>query len=321
MKPWRMALPLCLIFGLSQGAGAKSLTDGTGRVVTVPEPPARVLVMHDPMLAVPILDFGGTVIASYGRNDSGEVLTTVDFIDTVLGARFTGEKPVGIGPVGNPDLERMRALGPDLIIGTEYDFPNVEDYAAVAPTYLQNTGAGRVHGIETQESLASLLDMSAAFEARRDSYLAEIVRIKSEHGLDLSEQSYLTVIVHDQLMLVGEMSGVIQALEDLGYTRAAVSQTGEHNGPGSNFAMPISPEIFMRLNPDIMVLMNSYTARDRSEAAIRDRLDQIAPGWERFFAPEREGRVLYLDSAKVTTPTVASAEHTLVGYEAWLNAK
>ena len=302
-------------------AADRTVTDGTGRAVTLSDAPARVIVMHDALLAVPILDLGGRVIGSYGRNDAGESLSALDFIDEVLGPRPAGEKPLGVGPVGNPDLEKMRALHPDLIIGTEYNLPAVEDFAAIAPTYLQNTGTGRVHGIDTQAALAQLLGLEAAFAARKGDYLDEVIRLREAFDPAQAQQSYLTVIIHDQLKLVGEMSGVVQAMEDLGYTRGEVETTGEQNGPGSNFAVPLSPEVFVRLNPDLLVLMNSYTGGDRDEAAIRARLDRIAPGWDRFLKPAREGRILFLDSAKVTTPSVASAEHTLAAYEAWRDTR
>ena len=41
------------------------------------------------------------------------------------------------------------------------------------------------------------------------------------------------------------------------------------------------------------------------------------PGWRSFLKPVRERRVLYLDSAKVATPTIASALHTLDAIEAF----
>ena len=63
--------------------------------------------------------------------------------------------------------------------------------------------------------------------------------------------------------------------------------------------------------------MNSYVNGDRGPNAIRKRLDKIAPGWHVILKPAKENRILYLDSTKVATPSIASAEHTLTAYQSW----
>ena len=77
------------------------------------------------------------------------------------------------------------------------------------------------------------------------------------------------------------------------------------------FAVPLSSEEFARLDPDLLVVMNSYMSTDSSEAGIRARLDAIAPGWNRFMRAAKEKNIVFLDSAAVATPTIASALRTL----------
>lgn len=311
-----LVLPLLLSAQIACAEG-RSLTDDTGREVIVPETPRRIVVTHDPLLGVPILDMGGRIVGSYGRTDDGGSLSEVDFIDAVLGEDAVPERPKGVGPAGQLDFEKLRALDPDLIIGSEYNAAMVDRLAEIAPTYLQNNGTGRVFGYEVQQSLAAVLGLDAAFEARVAEYRDKLATTRAALPADPEGQTYLVVIAHDDLRLVGETSGVIQALSDLGYTRGRVDGLGGAQGLGSNFAVPMSPEIFMRLNPDVLVLMNSYVGGDRDEAGIRAKLDRIAPGWSRFLRPETEGRTIYIDSAKVSTPSVASAEHTLDAILDW----
>ncbi|PZP43687.1 MAG: ABC transporter substrate-binding protein, partial [Agrobacterium fabrum] len=100
-------------------AAERSVTDAAGRTVSVPEKPQRIVVMHEPLLGVPLMDLDANVVGAYGRNSDGKFATAVDFVDTVLGEGRT--KPKGFGAVGQIDLEKLRALQPDLIVATEMD--------------------------------------------------------------------------------------------------------------------------------------------------------------------------------------------------------
>ncbi|MGO4611975.1 hypothetical protein AB4142_37125, partial [Variovorax sp. 2RAF20] len=75
-------------------------------------------------------------------------------------------------------------------------------------------------------------------------------------------------------------------------------------GLGSTLAMPLSAEAFGKLNPDLLVVMNSYNSPARGEAGTRAALEKIIPGWERFVKPARDGRIVFLDSSRVTTPSI-----------------
>ena len=81
--------------------------------------------------------------------------------------------------------------------------------------------------------------------------------------------------------------------------------------------VPVSAEAFLRLEPDLLVVMTSYGLPVRDEATARATLDRLAPGWDRFMRPVREGRVVFVDSALVSTPSVASAEHMLRALREW----
>lgn len=303
------------------GGGSRTLNDDAGRSVTLPEAPQRVVVTHDALVGVPVMDIGAPVVGSFGRTDTGGSVSVVDFIDAVLGEEAMPQRPVGFGPGGQMDFEKLRALAPDVIIASEYDQAHLDRLAAIAPTYVQNIGTGRNHGFGSQQKLAQVLGLEAQLAARMEDYRARLHSTRAALPTPPEGQSYLAVIAHDDLRLVGEMSGVVQALEDLGYRRAEVSGLGASQGMGSNFAVPISPEVFMRLNPDVLILMNSYTGAERDAASIRAKLDRIAPGWNRFLRPESEGRTVYIDSAKVATPSVASAEHALDAIADWAEAR
>ncbi|WP_417691361.1 ABC transporter substrate-binding protein [Roseibium sp.] len=296
-------------------AGEVTVTDSTGREITFTAPVERIVVMHEPLLGLPLMDLGITPVASYGRADDGTSLTTVDFVTTVLGDE-TPSPETGIGPFGNIDLEKLRSLKPDLIIGTEHDASKVAQLATVAPLYLQNVSTGRVEGFGVERDLAELLGLQDSLAKRLALYQETVGSVKAKLGHP-EDETYLAIILTDQLNLVGAMSGMVQAVEDLGYTRAEVSNLGATSGYGKTIFVPISPEIFARVNPDLLVIMRSFTETERDEAAIRKQLDRIVPGWDKFLKPAREDRVVFLDSAKVSTPTIASALNTLNALSIW----
>ncbi|MEP6148366.1 MAG: hypothetical protein ABJ201_13200, partial [Nisaea sp.] len=134
---------------------------------------------------------------------------------------------------------------------------------------------------------------------------------------DPRQQTYLVIFLSDQINAVGEMAGMVQALEDLGYNRLSVERDSQISGFGATLLIPLSAETFGRLDPDLLVVMNTFGKPARDETAIRQSLDRIVPGWQHFLKPAREGRMMFVDSAQVTTPTVASALHMLDAIETW----
>ncbi|WP_172329462.1 ABC transporter substrate-binding protein [Mangrovicoccus sp. HB161399] len=313
-----MIRPLPLLALLLSGTAAladRNLTDDTGRAVTVPDHPQRIVVLHEPLLGVPVADLGLPLAGSYGRDDDGGMLLAVDFLASTLGGRAPAEPPKGIGPIGNPDLERLRALQPDLILATEFDGPKADRLAEIAPVYLQNIGPGTTRGIEIEEDLAGVLNAGGAMEARMADYRAALGEARGIVGAEPG-QTYLAVFLHDTVNVVNESSGMIRAIEDLGYARLDLAPGTVAPGQ-SALGAPVSAEAFLRMDPDLLVVLGSYVSGDLSEEAVKAQLGRIAPGWDRFLKPAREGRMVVLDGSKVTTPTVASALNTLAALEDW----
>ncbi|MBX8814478.1 hypothetical protein HBA91_17805, partial [Ochrobactrum sp. MR34] len=69
--------------------------------------------------------------------------------------------------------------------------------------------------------------------------------------------------------------------------------------------------------PDLLVIISSWAQTEHDEAVIKKAVEKVVPGWEQFVQPAKDGRVLYLDSSKVFTPSFASAKHTLDALDAW----
>ncbi len=319
----RRLLMTALVALAAIGTGqAAEVTDDTGRQVRIPDDPQRVVALHEPVLAVPLIELGVPIVGIYGRGDDGSSLTAVDFLHEMLGRSKDADPIPGIGPVGSINLEKLRALRPDLIIGTDYDAGKAKALSQAAPVYLQNSSAATAHGFSVQEELARVLHREDRFRELRTAYQARLDELRGRFPDRLpkapGERTYLTVMLTDQANVVAGMSGAVQALEDLGYRRAEIAGEGSTRQSRSMLILPIGAESLAGLNPDLLLVMTSFAAPARDEAAARAALDRLSPGWDRFMAPAREGRVVFLDSARVTSPSVASAMHTLDAVEGWL---
>lgn len=317
MRKLAAIVAVLLLTGTAAFAQTREVLDDAGRTVQIPERPQRIVAMHEALIALPLIELGFDVIGVYGRADDGASMYDVDFIRSVF-----GDDPSlqigGIGPVGNIDLEKLRALKPDLIVGMGQQSAQSETLSAIAPVYLQTTMSGSESGFSIEEQLAETLGRTEIFETKQAAYLERVEEVRESLPDDPREKTYLAIIVFDQISAVRDVSGAIQAIRDLGYkpydwANRVTSEPARSRG----FAVPLSSEEFARLEPDLLVIMNSYMSADHSEDGIRARLDTIAPGWSRFMQAAKEDQIVFLNSAEVATPTIQSALHTLAAFEKW----
>ncbi|WP_343565082.1 ABC transporter substrate-binding protein [Kiloniella sp. b19] len=296
-------------------ANERTVTDDAGRSVTIPADPQRIVVMHEPVLGIPLIELGIVPVGSYGRAPSGKSLIGVDFIETIFDADI--RKPEGIGTVGQISLEKLRSLKPDLILASELDLNKLDQLEPIAPVYIKHVRTPQTSGFNIQKQLAKLFRKEKEFETLQANYRERVRKLaQTLHKAEVNP-SYLAVFLTDQINAIEQISGAIQAIEDLGYQRLSLGEQDIQRD--SILFVPISSEVFGTLDPDLLVVMNSFQNRAADhKTGAKEALDQITPGWNYFLKPAKENRIVYLDSSKVTTPTIASANHTLDSIEAWL---
>ncbi|PHM61048.1 ABC transporter substrate-binding protein [Xenorhabdus ishibashii] len=309
---------LCLM-GTSAFAATRQVTDTMGREVVIPEKPQRIVVMSEPAIGLPLMELGVQPVGSYGRSEDGTYQLGADFVDTVLGEGYT--KPQGISAGREIDLEKLYALKPDLIIGTEFDIDKVKQLSTVAPVYLQNFLSGKLNNFNIEENLARLTGREQNFQKRREMYLQRVAATRDLLPENPANKTYLPILITDQINVVGEATGFTQALEDLGFTRLNLSAQGGLSATSSQLLLQLSADKLGELNPDVLVVLNSWGSKEHDENAIRSALDRIVPGWAHYMKPAREKRIIFLNAGKVFTPTFASAEHTLRAVEEWAKTK
>lgn len=268
----KLLLVLVALFLAGQAfAETRQVVDDAGRTVEIPVKPQRIIALHEALLALPLIELGLDVVGVYGRADDGGSQIDVDFVKSVFGDDPT-LRIAGIGPIGNIDLEKVRALKPDLIVGMGQQQAQIQALSAIAPVYLQATMASSASGFSVEKHLAELLGRRDVFEQKQAGYLARVAAVRDRLPAEARGKTYLAVIVFDQVSAVRDVSGAVQAIRDLGFRPYDwSSRVTSEAGPGRGFAVPLSSEEFARLDPDLLVVMNSYLSPDQSPESIRAR--------------------------------------------------
>jgi ABC-type Fe3+-hydroxamate transport system substrate-binding protein len=146
----------------------RTVTDDLGRTVDVPARPQRVVALHDLQVLRPLLDLGVTPIASVTH-------------PLAVGAfRFVEEYDVSgiaiIGLLGEPNLEQLTLLKPDMIIGTlsAGTDEQIETLSAIAPTVVYNAGRPVIAYHRLLAEAIGTLDAYDALMADYETRLAEL---------------------------------------------------------------------------------------------------------------------------------------------------
>lgn len=304
-----------LTFGLALMASpalAETITDDLGRPVALPDQIERVVTLHDGLLAVPLHELGLDVVASAGRPGPDGSMVIAGF-ETLFGTTAKDEGIAYIGGYSGYDLELIKSLAPDLIIGAEIHAEQVDAMAAIAPFVIQQSFTGDVYGNSAVKVMAERLGRMAQYEALDAAYQARLAEVKAALPFDPAGKTYAAVLAFDQINMLDGQSGMVQALNDLGFERPDWVAALERRG----FLAPISPEQAMNLlEVDLLFLMAGFNLRDQSEASTRAQLDKIVPGWDQMLKTGEGSNVIFTDSLPMVVPSFASAMHALDVVEA-----
>ncbi|AEF41507.1 ABC transporter substrate-binding protein [Hoyosella subflava] len=188
------ALPFVALLAASCGNSFNDTGDAETRAFThsqgvteIPVEPQRIVTTTDQNALLPLLELGITPVGSAGIElDGGQIrFRRTDGYDT------TSVEPVG--PYGAPNLEKIAALNPDVIVGYEYDSDMYDDLSAIAPTVLI-----QVFDRPLDDALLDFADlagetdraeeMQADFRARVDDFLDKLGDRKDTLSISLISQ-------------------------------------------------------------------------------------------------------------------------------------
>lgn len=217
-------------------AKTRSVTDGNGASVQVPEAPARIVTLSEPTLDG-ALALGATVVGTTsGRGQAGAPAYLAD---------KAADIPV-VASVSGPDVEKILALSPDLILtdGTvSADDAVMKQLGEVATTvYVSKTGADWETAFT---ALGSVLGKDAEAKQVLAGYDAKVAEVKGKLG-DQADASVSIVRwgAQQPSMLLKELPPG-KVMTDLGLERPAAQDK-----EGEGHSQPVSLENLDQLDAD-----------------------------------------------------------------------
>lgn len=306
-----------MLLALSGIAQARTITDHAGHVVEVPDAPQRIISLHDWTLTLMAHELGAPLIGSAGRMASdgsfyirgGQELFDLD---------FTGVEMASVH--SKPDLERIRALKPDMIVGNLGDYGSLQpQLATIAPTLMFNPENGRSM-LELYEEFASWIGKSDRFAELLDGYQKTLAPVHERLAArDGEAPTYAVILVNGRdgtIQVMKEYGALTTVLDDLGLQRMPIV-----NDMAADVArMTIGGELIDQIDADYIV--TSYLPdADETPESFRTDIDLIAPGAKDFLKAFVNGRVLSLSRYEVYPPTFKGLEVTLKAIETGLMGK
>ncbi|MDB1088123.1 ABC transporter substrate-binding protein [Streptomyces sp. ACA25] len=186
-----------------------------------------------------------------------------------------------VGTIGNPNLEQILALEPDLIIGSVVrDEERYDDLTGIAPTVFteQPGGPWKENFLLHAEALNKVTEAESVI-AEYQEHAAEITEALG--GPDTAAQtevSILRFIEGGDTRLYGRQNYIGTILEDLGLGRPAIVEDAE-----DGFAVEVSPEQVDLADGDV-IFYTSYGSAEKSgeEKALN------GPLWESMTAVQND---------------------------------
>lgn len=217
--------------------GTRTITDAKGETVEVPANPQRVLPLSEPTLDATIALGLKPIATTAGRGQNA--------IPAYLQSRAKGI--TSVGGLGQPNLEKVAALGPDVILldGTAFQDPAVIDkLRKIAPTvYVSKTGENWRGAFEKTADALGRAEEGADVLSAYDQHVNEAkLAIKAHAQDEISIVRWAGIglpAVFQEELCAGRV------LTDLGLPRPK-SQRG--TGPGHS--VPVSLEELEQIDGD-----------------------------------------------------------------------
>ncbi|TWF59065.1 ABC transporter substrate-binding protein [Neorhizobium alkalisoli] len=265
---------------------ARSVTDHEGRTVEVPDHPQRILSLHDWTLTVMARELGAPLIASIGR-PSPDGKPFMRGARELFGLTFDQVELASLH--GKPDLERIRALKPDLIVANLGDFAALTDQlSSIAPTLMFNPESGKPPFALYRE-FAGWIGKEQRFDTLKAAYDQRLAETRARLGTS-TEKTYAAILADGRdgsLTILKDYGVLTTVLDDLGFHRIPLSGTV----PSGQSRMRIGAELVGEIDAD-MIVTTYLPENGGSPQSIFNDLDRIAPGYQDFLRAYAEKHIL-----------------------------
>ncbi|HSC79886.1 MAG TPA: iron-siderophore ABC transporter substrate-binding protein [Chitinolyticbacter sp.] len=263
-------------------AATRSIVDAAGQTVRVPTRAQRVIVLSeidlDAALALGVKPVGAT----NGRGQGG--------VPSYLAGAAAGV--ASVGSFGQPSLDRILALQPDLILaGGNADPQLLAQLAQIAPTVV----SFKV-GESWRDSFARMAEVLGRGDAAR-TFFAEYDAAAKQLAVDLQGKAGATVSIvrwtaQGPVYMLGDAFAG-RVLADVGFARPKPQQA-----PGAGHSSPLSREALSQIDADWLFLGAFKTGTKADPAGFARLLQE--PEFKEL-AAARAGHVREVDAALWTS--------------------
>lgn len=315
-RPWATALLLTLVAALQAcSPEAKTPEAPTATATASPQafepvtvkhalgttvierPPQRVVALD--MNEADFLDQLGVPIAGMPK----------DYVPHFLG-RYKDDPAVqDVGAIVQPNLERIHALKPDLVLLTSIQANHYQELVQIAPTLHFDVDFRNSHGRHLAVVQDHLLTLGRIFgkQALAQQKAAELeAKVEEVRRVTQGRPEKALVVMHNKgaFSSFGVQSRYAFVFDELGVKPADPAAASSLHG------QPISSEFIQQANPDILYVIDRTSIMEHGPAMDDKRMDnpllRQTNAW-------KNGRVVFVDSEAwyVTAASVSSLKRVI----------
>ncbi|SDP66361.1 ABC transporter substrate-binding protein [Selenomonas ruminantium] len=252
------------------------VTDSTGREVTLPAHPQRVVILNASNIDL--------YVAAGGEADIVGKATSKALSPEVMKAV---EKAEEVGIIHSPDVEKILSLEPDLVIGTNVPFhTNLADTLSQAgiPLYIQS--------LDSMEELTAALQFYGKLTGHAEKAQAAAVKMLAD--MDEVKQQGAGKTPPKSLIVFGSPDSFNMGTGKC-FTGSLLNELGGGNiadkAEGEGGYLPISMEFVARENPEVIFIIMHGKTEDL-ETKMRQELAS-SEAWQNVKAVQ-QGKVYIL---------------------------
>lgn len=286
----------------------RTFVDDAGNDVRIPVSPQRIVSMRGEQFTAPLVELGAPLVASSGRTDEavnkGEPYPrgAYDLFGTTVGDDLTW-----IGSPGNPDLEAIAAVNPDLILIPDWQTDLLDPLQRIAPTVVIGIWSNPM--LERYRKIADAAGKLDEFEERQRVYEQKLAVARAVVEDRLGDPSAVSVAIAEvfdnDLYVYRDYGAMSQALRDLGFSMPdLIAQIDDGNAQ-------ISPEILPQINADFMI--GTYNLAFGAQAPS-DRIaawEALIPTWDEMLHAPRHNQHILLNREPMRALSFRSLEETM----------
>ncbi|TCK09277.1 siderophore ABC transporter substrate-binding protein [Marinobacterium mangrovicola] len=306
-KPWVLA-PLAVLAALVlQGCDEAPMEQTTS------EPKAKSLVIHH--------NLGTTEISSTPERVAVLDMNEADFLDQLevpiagmvkdyvphfLAAYGADSDVQDLGAITQPNLERIYALKPDLILMTPIQAAQYDDLSELAPTLHFDVDFRDSHGDHIGDVTEHLLLLGKLFDKEKlaESKAEELkAKVEAVHQVTEGRPETALIVMHNNgsFSSFGTRSRYGFVFDSLGVKPASRIADNSLHG------QPVSSEFIHQANPDILYIIDRTAVMERRPVM---RADQMSNPLLRETKAWKNGNVVFVDADAwyITAASVTSLE-------------